>query len=49
MTKEEVRARLRAAVYTAIAELGEAEAKKIAYECLGKADDDHWQKTESWR
>lgn len=49
MTKDEVRARLRAAVYIAIAELGETEAKKITNECLGKADEDHWQKTESWR
>lgn len=42
MNKEEVRARLRAAIYTAIAELGEKEARSITMECINKADDDHW-------
>lgn len=42
MSPEQTRAQLRAAIYQAIATLGEEEAKRIAYECLNKADDDHW-------
>ena len=39
---QEVRAQLRAAIFQAIATLGEKEAKRIASECFKTLDDDHW-------
>lgn len=39
---EQVRAKLRAAVWTAIAELGEKEARQICEECLNKLGDEHY-------
>jgi hypothetical protein len=39
---EQVRAALRAAVWRAIAEIGENEARKICDECLNKLADEHY-------
>lgn len=38
---EQVRAALRAAIFQAIATLGEKEAKRIADQCFKTLDDDH--------
>lgn len=39
---EQIRAKLRAAVWAAIAELGEEEARRICEECLNKLADEHY-------
>lgn len=39
---EQVKAKLRAAVWTAIAELGEKEARRICEECLRTLGDEHY-------
>ncbi len=39
----QIKAALRAAIFQAIATLGETEAKRIADECFKTLDDDHWR------
>jgi hypothetical protein len=39
---EQIRAKLRAAVWAAIAELGEKEARRICEECLNTLADEHY-------
>lgn len=38
----QIRAALRAAIFQALAVLGESETKKIVAECLATLDNDHW-------
>lgn len=39
-----IRTSLRAAIFAAIAALGESEARRIIKECLDTLDNDHWGK-----
>lgn len=42
MATEQIKAALRAAVWQAIASLGENEARRICEECLNKLGDEHY-------
>jgi hypothetical protein len=44
---EQIRAKLRAAVWAAIAELGENEARAICEECLNKLSSEHYARGSS--
>jgi hypothetical protein len=46
---QQIRAALRAAIFQALATLGEAETKKIVSECLSTLDNDHWGRTRGGR
>lgn len=41
---DQIRAALRAAIYQAIAVLGESKAREIVNDCFKTMEDDHWGK-----